>query len=77
MPFTLHAVFDGQVLRPDEPQQLKPNARYKVTLEEDVDGSEAQADGDTHPLTALLALAEDLGVTDLAERHDFYAHGRR
>jgi hypothetical protein len=31
---TLTAVFDGQVLRPDSPADLKPNARYQVTMNE-------------------------------------------
>ncbi|MFL6228987.1 MAG: hypothetical protein ACJ741_09420 [Pyrinomonadaceae bacterium] len=30
----------------------------------------------THPLTLIARLAVDAGVTDLAERHDFYAHGK-
>lgn len=30
-----------------------------------------------HPLAQLLSFATDMGVTDLAERHDYYAHGRR
>lgn len=29
-----------------------------------------------HPLTLLAELAVDMGVTDLADRHDFYAHGK-
>jgi hypothetical protein len=29
-----------------------------------------------HPLTLIRELAIDTGVTDLAERHDFYAHGK-
>ncbi len=29
-----------------------------------------------HPLTLIANMAKDLGVTDLAERHDFYAHGK-
>lgn len=29
-----------------------------------------------HALTAIANLAIDVGVTDLAERHDFYAHGK-
>lgn len=29
-----------------------------------------------HPLTAIANLAMDVGVTDLADRHDFYAHGK-
>ena len=29
-----------------------------------------------HPLTIIANMALDLEVTDLAERHDFYAHGK-
>lgn len=29
-----------------------------------------------HPLTLIRELAIDVGVTDLADRHDFYAHGK-
>jgi hypothetical protein len=29
-----------------------------------------------YPLTLIANLAVDVGVTDLAERHDFYAHGK-
>ncbi len=30
---TLEAVFDGEVLRPDEPIELEPNTRVKITIE--------------------------------------------
>lgn len=30
---TLEATFDGSVLRPDEPLDLKPNTRVRVTIE--------------------------------------------
>jgi hypothetical protein len=29
-----------------------------------------------HPLTLIANIAIDMGVTDLAERHDFYCHGK-
>ena len=29
-----------------------------------------------HALTLIANIAVDVGVTDLAERHDFYAHGK-
>ena len=29
----LHAVYDGEVLRPEEPVQLEPNTRVRVTVE--------------------------------------------
>ncbi|MBC7931452.1 MAG: antitoxin family protein [Rubrivivax sp.] len=30
---TLEAVFDGEVLRPDEPIELEPNTRVRITIE--------------------------------------------
>jgi len=30
---TLYATFDGQVLRPDESIELKPNTRVRITIE--------------------------------------------
>ncbi len=58
----LHAVFDGRVLLPEESGGLQTNKRYLVTVE---DAGEEQ-----YPLTTLATLADDLGVTDLAERHN-------
>jgi predicted DNA-binding antitoxin AbrB/MazE fold protein len=31
---TIDVVFDGEVLRPEGPVDLKPHARYRITLEE-------------------------------------------
>ncbi|MCL4490193.1 MAG: antitoxin family protein [Chloroflexi bacterium] len=30
---TVEATFDGQVLRPDEPLELEPNTRVRITIE--------------------------------------------
>jgi hypothetical protein len=30
---TLHATFDGEVLRPDRPVSLEPNTRVRITIE--------------------------------------------
>lgn len=35
MTTTLYAVYDGEVLRPDEPVPLAPNTRVRVTIETD------------------------------------------
>lgn len=35
-----------------------------------------EAQAVTHPLTLIAQMAVDVGVTDLAERHDYYAHGK-
>jgi hypothetical protein len=75
MATTVKAVFDGSVLRPEQPVNLRPNARYLITVEELKEPKEVAATA-LHPLTQILALATDMGVTDLAERHDRYAHGK-
>lgn len=38
---TLEAIFDGEVLRPDEPIELEPNTRVRLTIEA-VDTAERQ-----------------------------------
>ncbi len=70
---TVYVVFDGDVLRPEEPLELAPNGRYRVTIEE------AAAEGETgrEPgiLDDLLDLAQDFGIPDLAAQHDHYLYG--
>jgi hypothetical protein len=69
------ATFDGQALRPDGPVDLKPNERYVVTVEP---ADAPPAADDVPDISAqLAALATDMGVTDLAERHREYARGRK
>ncbi len=70
-----HATFDGKVLHPEEDVDLKPNTRYVVIIEDEKKESES-GDKEEYPLTAILSLATDMGVTDLADNHDYYAHGR-
>ena len=41
-----------------------------------VKNGNVESRSDKHPLTLIAELAVDMGVTDLAERHDFYAHGK-
>jgi len=33
---TLHALYDGKVLRPEEPLNLRPNIRVRITVEMEV-----------------------------------------
>lgn len=71
MDATFSAYFDGQVLRPEKPLELIPNRRYLVTVvspDEKSDQPEV-----AYPLSAILAVAADMGVTDLADRHTEYA----
>ena len=69
------ALFDGEVLRPDDPPGLEPNTRYVVTIEREGDGKEPGS-GELYPLSVILGLATDMGVMDLSTRHSWYAHGR-
>ena len=32
---TVRAVFDGEVLRPEQPVDLQPNTTYVITIEQD------------------------------------------
>ncbi len=70
-----HATFDGKALHPEKDVNLKPNTRYLVIINDEKKESESGDQGE-YPLTAVLSLATDMGVTDLAENHDYYAHGR-
>lgn len=65
----LHVIFDGDVLRPEEPAGLKKNARYLISIEREEEAEPA------YPLTEILKLATDMGVSDLSTRHRWYAHG--
>jgi hypothetical protein len=77
MEVRIHAVFDGEVLRPEEPAGLEPNRRYLVTVEQEVPATApAPEEPAEYPLTALLRVAVDAGVADLAEHHDSYARRR-
>lgn len=71
---TLEAIFDGEVLRPDDKTGLRPNTRYRITVEQAEDAK--APDATEYPLSVILKLATDVGVTDLAARHDHYAHGK-
>jgi len=70
-----HATFDGKVLHPEEDVNLKPNTRYVVIIEDEEKAAEVSGE-EEYPLTAILSMATDMGVSDLAENHDYYAHGR-
>ena len=69
---TIRVVFDGEVLRPEEPLDLQPNRWYAVTI------TEAGEDGTPAPgvLDDLLDLAADFDLpSDFAEQHDHYLYG--
>ncbi len=68
---TLTAVFDGKVLRPEEKLDLKPNVRYRVTVEsEEADDQGTNAWEMLENLTGTLEEPEDW-----AAEHDHYLYG--
>ena len=67
---TMTAIFDGEVLRPDEPVDLKPNARYLVTVTQEVQEVQAQSAWDI--LEELSGTVE--GPEDWAAEHDHYLY---
>jgi len=73
---TLHAVFDGKVLRPEESADLELGTRYVLSIERAIE-AKASREEPPYPLTQILEIATDMGVDDLSIRHDWYAHGRR
>ena len=73
---TIHATFDGHVLRPEKSVGLETNKRYLLTVEEEAGQAPPGPKQRAYPLSELLGLAADAGVTDLAERHDDYARRR-
>ena len=68
---TLTAVFDGEVLRPEGIINLKLNARYRVTVEDEIEISEGQSAWD---VLAQLAGSVD-APADWAAEHDHYLYG--
>jgi len=65
---TLQAVYDGEVLRPDEPLELAPDTRVRITIE--------LMDEQRQPLSFLdTALGLNLdGPPDWSERFDDYLY---
>ena len=70
---TITVVFDGEVLRPQEPVDLERNVPYSVTINGLSD--QDQVDQEPGMLDDILALAQDLGVEDLSEQVDHYLYG--
>ncbi|MDI6751496.1 MAG: hypothetical protein QME07_01365 [bacterium] len=67
---TLHAVFDGKVLRPEETVDLEPDTSYIVTVNKK-DSLESQ-----NLWSVLSDLAGKVeGPSDWSEEHDHYLYG--
>ena len=66
---TIEAVFDGEVLRPDEPLELQPNTRVRLTID--------KLAVDTHEPRSFLRTARLLnlqGPSDWSERIEEYLY---
>ena len=67
---TVEAIFDGAVLRPDEPLAIDPNTRVRVTIE--------TLGGEEEPHASFLQTAQSLnlqGPADWSARFDDYLYG--
>jgi hypothetical protein len=67
---TLTVIYDGEALRPADPIDLKPNARYLVTVEQEVAVAEGENAWDI--LARLTGKVE--GPEDWAAEHDHYLY---
>jgi hypothetical protein len=68
---TMTATFDGEVLRPDEPVDLEPNTRVRITIE----ASEPPAEKTLSFLDTAASLNLE-GPSDWSERFEDYLYGR-
>lgn len=68
---TVYATFDGEVLRPDEPVDLEPNTRVRITIES---GEEPQSMPYSFLDTAMSLNLE--GPPDWSARFEEYLYGR-
>ena len=66
----LHVIFDGKVLRPEEPVDLKPNAHYIVTIEHEKKIAEQNLWDVLEDLTGKVE-----GPEDWSQEHDHYLYG--
>ena len=67
---TLNATFDGNVFRPDQPIELEPNTRVRITIES-APASESEPE-------SFLRVARSLnldGPSDWSSRLDEYLYG--
>jgi Protein of unknown function DUF104. len=68
---TLHAVFDGKVLKPEEPIDLEVGKHYVLTIESKRKITDVEKD----PAFDLSSLAVKTSISDLATKHDHYLYG--
>ena len=68
---TVTAIYDGHVLRPEEPVDLEPNRRYRLILEPDVS---SERTGDAWDALERLASTID-APSDWSSEHNHYLYG--
>ena len=68
---TLHAVFDGKVLKPEGTVDLEEGKRYVLTIE----SKQKITDVEKDPAFDLSSLAVKTNISDLATEHDHYLYG--
>ena len=70
MSITIDAIFDGEVLRPQQPLELTPNQHYSITIED------APESGTVNAWRFLESIAGSYdGPGDSAAEHDHYIYG--
>ncbi len=70
VPTTLTVIFDGEVLRPDEPLDLEPNVRYVVTIQPEAEVEKPTAWDVLRPYIGTLDMPADWSI-----EHDHYLYG--
>lgn len=70
---SVHVIFDGEVLRPEEPLDLQPNGRYHVII--DIETTPTTLEQGPGTLDDILELAVDFGIPDLAAQFEHYMYG--
>nr|QNO57302.1 hypothetical protein HCLJFGEB_00046 [Methanosarcinales archaeon ANME-1 ERB7] len=68
---TLHAVFDGKVLKPEGAVDLELGKRYVLSIESKQKINDIEKD----PAFNLSSLAVKTNISDLATEHDHYLYG--
>lgn len=69
---TMQAVFDGEVLRPQEPLDLKPQTRVQITIE-----TIPEAEENSQSFLDVAASLNLDGPSDWSENFEQYLYGNR
>ena len=68
---TLDATFDGSVFRPDQPIELEPNTRVRITIE-----PATTSEGSSESFLQVACSLNLDGPPDWSSRLDDYLYGR-